>query len=57
MVLNFANEYVVLFYILFNLQDDSNTIYRGSKRICTKEFILVVDKDKKVCKTCMELCC
>lgn len=30
-----------------HVQDDSNTIYRGSKRICTKEFILVVDKDKK----------
>ncbi|XP_068716247.1 ELL-associated factor 1-like isoform X1 [Montipora capricornis] len=30
-----------------HVQDNSNTIYRGSKRSCTKEFILVVDKDKK----------
>ncbi|KAL9967991.1 hypothetical protein ACROYT_G026315 [Oculina patagonica] len=30
-----------------HVQDSGNTVYRGSKRSCTKEFILVVDKDKK----------
>ncbi|PFX24323.1 ELL-associated factor 1-like [Stylophora pistillata] len=30
-----------------NVQDSGNTVYRGSKRSCTKEFILVVDKEKK----------
>ena len=32
----------------FLFQDSGTTVYRGSKRSCTKEFILVVDKDKKV---------
>ncbi|XP_066029803.1 ell-associated factor Eaf [Pocillopora verrucosa] len=30
-----------------NVQDSGNTVYRGSKRSCTKEFFLVVDKEKK----------
>ncbi|CAH3186067.1 unnamed protein product, partial [Porites evermanni] len=31
-----------------HVQDSGTTVYRGSKRSCTKEFILVVDKEKKV---------
>ncbi|CAH3174572.1 unnamed protein product [Porites lobata] len=30
-----------------HVQDSGTTVYRGSKRSCTKEFILVVDKEKK----------